>query len=795
MSTGIGARVPRKEDARHLAGKAQFVGDLSFPGLWEVAFVRSPLAHARIRSITVPERHAGRVFTADDMEGVRPIRAESSLPSYKSSDYPPLARGKVRFAGECVALCIAPTRAEAEDIAEAVELDLEALPAVTDSLAARRPGAPLVHDEWDDNLFLTTSADGDFESVRKRAAVVIEREYRTARQCMVPMEGKAVLAMRDERKGQLVVYTSTQVPHLIRTGLSQFLALDQADVRVIAPDVGGGFGYKCVLQPEEVSVSWAAMRTGRPLRWVEDRREHLTAGANTRQHHYRLTARADERGRLLAVDAEITVDVGAYSVWPFTACLEAAQAGGNLPGPYALDVYRCKTYSVATNKPGFTPYRGVARPGVCFAMELTIDAIARAVGREPADVRAENLVPASAMPYTNVTGKFYDSGDYPGSVAGARRMIDLDAVRARQCTPEPDGRLIGIGFSSFTEQTAHGTKVFGAWGLPLVPGYEQAMVKLAPSGTVEVRSGNHSFGQGLETTLAQVASEQLGIDTDRIRVTMGDTGETPYSTGAYASRGMVMAGGAVSKASESLAVRIRKHAAHLLQASPEEISLDGGQAYAGEASVSFEDIARAWYLRPDQLPDDVDTRGLEVTEGYKPEVDTGVFTYATHAAVVAVDPATGSVEILDYVLFEDCGRRVNPMILEGQSYGGAAQGIGTALFEESLYDENGQPLTSTFADYVVPGPTELPSMRIEHSESLSPFTRHGIKGIGEGAAIAPAGAVVNAINDALRALNVEINEIPATPRRILAAIIETAVAAADEGGREASSVDDARETR
>ena len=825
MSTGIGARVPRKEDARHLAGKARFVGDLSFPGQWEVAFVRSPLAHARIRSITIPERCAGRVFTADDMEGVRPIRAESSLPTYKPSDYPPLARGKVRFAGECVALCIAPTRAEAEDVAEEVALDLEPLPAVTDSLAARRPGAPRVHDEWDDNLFLTTFVDGDVASVKERAAVVVEREYRTARQCMAPMEGKAVLARHDERKGQLVVYTSTQVPHLIRTGLSQLLGLDQADVRVVAPDVGGGFGYKCVLQPEEISVSWAAMRTGRPLRWVEDRREHLTAGANTRQHHYRLTAYADERGRLLAVDAEITVDVGAYSVWPFTACLEAAQAGGNLPGPYAFDIYRCKTYSVATNKPGFTPYRGVARPGVCFAMELTIDAIARAVGREPADVRAENLVPAGAMPYTNVTGKHYDSGDYPASVAGARRMIGLEAVRARQGrsgplpggadrsdtastrrdqagppapdsrrtdaaharrgSPEPDGRLIGVGFSTFTEQTAHGTRVFGAWGLPLVPGYEQATVKLAPSGAVEVRSGNHSFGQGLETTLAQVASEQLGIGVDRIRVTMGDTGETPYSTGAYASRGMVMAGGAVSKAAESLAGRIRKHAAHLLQTGPDRISLAGGRANAaGGASVSFEDVARAWYLRPDQLPDDMDTRGLEVTEGYKPEVDTGVFTYATHAAVVAVDPDTGAVKILDYVLFEDCGRRVNPMILEGQSYGGAAQGIGTALFEESLYDENGQPLTSTFADYVVPGPVELPAMRIEHTESLSPYTRHGIKGIGEGAAIAPAGAVVNAINDALEPLNVEIDEIPATPRRILAAILEAKASGAGGGSSE-----------
>ena len=377
------------------------------------------------------------------------------------------------------------------------------------------------------------------------------------------------------------------------------------------------------------------------------------------------------------------------------------------------------------------------------------------------------------MPYTNITGKLYDSGDYPASLAEARRMIDLDSIRARQDTPEPDGRLIGVGFATFTEQTAHATKVFAAWGLPLVPGYEQAMVKLTPSGTVEVRSGNHAFGQGLETTLAQVASEQLGIDVDRIRVTMGDTGETPYSTGAYASRGMVMAGGAVSKAAESLATRIRKHAAHLLQASAERVSLADGRASAGEASVSFEDIARAWYLRPDQLPDDVDTQGLEVTEGYKPDVDTGLFTYASHAAVVAVDPATGFVEILDYAIFEDCGRRVNPMILEGQSYGATAQGIGTALFEESLYDDNGQPLTSTFADYVLPGPAELPSVRIGHAETLSPFSRHGIKGIGEGAAIAPGGAVINAVNDALGSLNVEINEIPATPHRILSAILAT----------------------
>ncbi|MFV0382987.1 xanthine dehydrogenase family protein molybdopterin-binding subunit [Paracoccus sp. (in: a-proteobacteria)] len=771
MSTGIGARVTRKEDRRLLNGQAKFVGDIRLPRQWEAAFVRSPVAHGRILNIIKPAGLEGRVFTMADLDGVSPIRAESSLPTYKISSQYPLARDKVRFVGECVAVCIAPTRAEAEDIAEAVHLDIAPLPALVDAHQARADRDNLVHEEWGDNLFLTTRAEADLDALRKTAAVVIEREYETARQCMNPMEGKGTLAHWDEKAGQLVVYTSTQVPHLIRTGLSESLGLDQGLIRVIAPDVGGGFGYKCVLQPEEIVISWLAHATGRPIRWTEDRREHLVAGANTRQHHYRITAFADDRGILLGLDAEITVDIGAYSVWPFTACLEAAQAGGNLPGPYVLPAYRCTTWSVATNKPGFTPYRGVARPGVCFAMELTIDAIARAVGREAADVRRDNLVPATRMPYTNVTGKFYDSGDYQGSLDAAVTAMDLPEFRRRQAAAREAGRYLGIGFSTFTEQSAHGTKVFASWGLPLVPGYEQAMVKITPSGSVEVRSGNHSFGQGLETTIAQVASEWLGVDISRISVTMGDTGLTPYSTGAYASRGMVMAGGAVSKAAETLAGRVKIHAAHLLQCRPQDIRLADGHAWAGDASVSFQDIARAWYLRPDQLADDVDTAGLEVTEGYKPKIDTGVFTYATHAALVEVDPDTGKVRIEDYFIFEDCGRRVNPLILEGQAYGGAAQGIGTALFEEVIYDANGQPLTSTLADYVLPGAAELPAFRLGHAETPSPYTRHGIKGVGEGAAIAPGGAIVNAINDALAPMGIALNSLPATPHRVLAALL------------------------
>jgi carbon-monoxide dehydrogenase large subunit len=417
----------------------------------------------------------------------------------------------------------------------------------------------------------------------------------------------------------------------------------------------------------------------------------------------------------------------------------------------------------------------VARPGVCFAIELTIDAIARAVGREAADVRAENLVPGAAMPYVNVTNKHYDSGDYPASLAEAREMIGLDAFRAG---PQRDarGRYLGIGFSTYTEQSAHGTKVFAAWGLPLVPGYDQAHVKLTPDGALEVKAGIHTIGQGLETTLAQVAHEMTGVPFGDIRVTLGDTATTPFSTGAYASRGIVMAGGAVSRAADVVAGRIKAIAAHLMQADPADVRFADGRIHAGAASIGFEDVGRAWYIRPDQLPDGVDSGGLEATEAYKPATDNGVFSFASHAAKVAVDAETGLVEILDYCIAEDCGRMVNPMIVEGQTYGGAAQGIGTALFEESPYDAAGQPLASTLVDYLLPGPSELPKFRIHHTETLSPHTAHGIKGVGEGGAIAPAGAIVNAINDALAGLGARLNDIPASPERILAALAKARAA-------------------
>jgi aerobic carbon-monoxide dehydrogenase large subunit len=773
----IGARAPRKEDARHLHGRGCFVSDIAMAGLQDVAFLRSPVAHARIVGRAKPLGHEASVFFREDLIGVSPIVTRSAMQGYKLSEFHPLAAERVRFVGEPVAMCIAASRAAAEDLTELLDVDYAELPAIASSAAGRAPGAARLHEHWPDNLFLETAFDSGIDAVAASAPIKVDLTLSCARQVMHPMEGRGLLAWWDHRAAQLVVHASTQVPHLIRVGLAEMLNVPQAAIRVAPPDIGGGFGYKCLLQPEDVCVAWLALTRKTPFRWIEDRREHLVAGANARQHNYRVTAYADRRGRLLGLDAEVLVDTGAYSVWPFTACLEAAQAGGNLPGPYDLAAYRCKTYSVATNKPPFAPYRGVARPGVCFAIELTIDAIARAVGREAWEVRAENLVPAAAMPYVNITGKRYDSGDYPASLLTAKEMIGLDAHRAGPAR-DAQGRHLGIGFATYTEQTAHGTKVFAAWGLPLVPGYDQAFVKLTPDGALEVKAGIPTIGQGLETTLAQIAHEMTGVPFEAIRVTLGDTATTPFSTGAYASRGIVMSGGAVSRAAEVVAGRIKAIAAHLLQVTAADIAFRDGRIHAGAASLSYADIGHAWYARPEQLPDDVDTGGLEVTEGYKPDVDTGLFSYATHAARVAVDAETGQVEILDYVIVEDCGRVVNPMIVEGQACGGAAQGVGTALFEECPYNDDAQPLASTLMDYLLPGPTELPSFRVHHTETPSPHSAHGIKGVGEGGAIAPAGAIVNAINDALGPLGAVLRDIPASPDRVLAAIAAAGRAAA-----------------
>ncbi len=766
---GVGARLLRKEDNRLMRGRGQFVADLQFAGMRDVAFVRSPVAHALLGGITVPQAQKPSVFIHTDLAGVKPIRAICGLRGFKPSEQTPLASSKVRYVGEPIAMCIAPTRAEAEDIAGTVTIELAELPAVRDMLAARDPASPLLHEHWGDNVFLETLVDVNIDAALD-APIKVTREIRTARQCMAPIEGRGVVALWDERLEQLTIYSACQMPHIVRTGLSDCLGLDEGQVRVIAPDVGGGFGNKGILLAEEVCLGWLAMRLRQPVRWIEDRREHLIAGADCREHFYRISGYADRDGTLRGIDCEAIVDSGAYSVYPFTACLEAAQVASILPGPYDFPSYRCRTYSVATNKCPILPYRGVARTGVCFAMELLLDAIAREAGIEPHVMRAKNLVKPEQMPFNNITKKHFDSGDYPQSLRRAVAAIGVDSVRARQRRSEADGRLIGVGLGTYCEQAAHGTSVYHGWGIPMVPGYEQATARLTPDGGLELRVGIQSHGQSLETTLSQIAHEILGIDVDKIKVVHGDTAMTPYSTGTWGSRCTVMAGGAVSVACREIARRAARIGAQLLQADPAQVSVRAGEVVGPRGSITLREIARTWYLKPQNLPNDVDMGGMEATIGYRPKPDTGTFSYATHAALVAVDPEIGTVEILDYVVVEDGGTLINPMVVDGQIVGGLVQGIGTALYEEMPFDASAQPLASTLADYLLPAAPEMPTVRLEHMETPSPYTEFGVKGIGEGGAIPAPAAITNAVNDALRPLGAELTVSPIAPHRVLEAI-------------------------
>jgi aerobic carbon-monoxide dehydrogenase large subunit len=767
---GVGASVLRKEDDRHLRGRGQFVADIALRGTHEVVFLRSPHAHAIINSISVPPASRGRVFTATDLPRIKPIQVVTQAAGARSPPWPPLATDKARYVGEAIAACVAPTRAEAEDLAASIDVDYRPLDAAVDAPASRAGSPALVHEYFGDNLFHErTITGGDIDAAMRAADITVSREYRMNRQSGAPMECRGVLACRDHRLDEVVVYASTQTPHTMRVALGQILGLEERCIRVVAPDVGGGFGPKARLYPEEIILAALALELDHPVRWIETRNEHLLTAAHTRDHHYRVTAYADRQGRILGIDCEITVDAGAYGLWPQGPYQEANMSARSLPGPYAIPHYRARTYTVATNKAPLGPYRGVGRPGACFAVERTIDEVARAVGRDPVEVRTDNMIRPQQMPYTSIAGMRYDNGDYAKSVRLCADQLNLQQTRERQRQGEPDGRLIGIGFASFTEQTAHGAAEFASRGAAIIPGFESCTARILTDGSVVLMVGIQSHGQGLETALSQIACEELGIDPARISVRHGDTESTAFGFGTFASRSMVMSGGAVARASRILRDKLCRIGAHLLQCDLVEARCEGGAVHGPQGSVTIGEIASIAHLRMHELPPGVEPL-LDATATYEPGISTGVYSYATHGAVVAVDPETGVVELLDFAVAEDCGTMVNPMLVEGQIRGGVVQGIGTALHEEIPYDAQGQPLAATLLDYHMPGAQELPSIRIAHLHTAATSTEYGMKGMGEGGAVAPPAAIANAVRDALASLGAEVNVTPLTSQRVLTAI-------------------------
>ena len=620
---GMGASLRRKEDDRFLHGRGQYIADLHFPRMREVAFVRSPVAHARLTAVRIPEQFRSSVFTAKELTGVLPIRAVSPLPGFQSSEQPPLVTDKIRHVGELIAMCVADTRAEAEDIAAQVVAEYEELPAVVDMLKAQEPGSVLVHDTVKRNVYLEVGFDGPVEAVARTAPVKVTREVRTARQVMSPIECRGFVAQWDTRLSQLILHGATQFPHVVRTGpVSVSANPGNSDFASSLPTWGAALGTRRSWRRKKSVCVGSRCKCGYPVRWLEDRREQLSANANCREHHYVMTAYTDEQGKFLAFEARAAVDSGAYSAYPFTSAIEPSQVSAILPGPYDIPVYRCKTAAVVTNKCPQLPYRGVARPNVCYAMELMVDAIARQIGKEPYEVRLANLVRPEQMPFDNVTDKHFDSGDYPQLLRKAIEAIDLRGVRDRQKRGEPDGRLIGTGIAAFSEQTAHGTTADGKRRAL----YEQAFARMTPDGRLEVRVGIQNIGQGLETTLAQIASECLGIDPANVQIKLGDTEISPYSSGAWGSRGIVWAGGATARACKELANRVATIGAAMLQTDVNSVAVRDGGVFGPHGSVSLSDIARAFYLAPADLPGDIDPHGLEVTGGYAPARLTGIHT-------------------------------------------------------------------------------------------------------------------------------------------------------------------------
>ena len=758
----IGAALPRREDRRHLLGQGVFAADIPAHDALHLAFLRSPVAHGRLSGLRRPP--GGWVFTAEDLGPLPLLPAGPDMPGFRQAPYPPLADGHVRFVGQPIAACAAPTLAAAEDLLAACEALIDPLPALPDVAAALSPGARPLHAGWTDNRYATGRVrGGDLPALA--APLRIHRRVSLGRQSASPLEPRAMLAVPDRRTGELVLHVSSQGPHTLRHALAAMLGIPEARLRVVAPDVGGGFGAKNRLMPEEAVVAALALRLDRPVRWVETRTEHLLAGAQAREHHYDLTLHATGDGIALGIEGEIWIDAGAYALWPTGAFAEAGMAARNLCGPYRIAHLDVTHHTVATTKPPMGPYRGVGRTGACFAIERLLDALADETGISRAEIRRRNLLRAEELPHATPSGLSLDTGDYGAALDAALAMPDQADIAARRAR----GERIGVGVSLYTEQSGHGTAEWAQRKNRVVPGHEAATLRMHPDGSLTLLVAIQSHGQGLETSLAQIVAHELGVHPDAIEVRHGDTALSPFGFGTFASRSLVFAGGAAERAAQELRGKLARIAAHLLQADAASIRFRDGCAFAGPASVPLADIAHAALLRQERLPPG-EPPGLEAHVTYSPPEEGGVFSYAAHVAVLRVDEETGGIELLDYCVAEDCGTMINPMIVDGQVHGGVVQGIGTALMEEIRFDADGQPQAATFLDYRLPEAGALPPIRVRHLVTPARATVHGAKGVGEGGAIAPPAAILSALEDALPHLRLRLDSTPVTASRLHAAI-------------------------
>jgi carbon-monoxide dehydrogenase large subunit len=762
-TTWVGRSMRRVEDPALVTGQGRFTADL--PAVHWVRFVRSHVAAGSIVNITAPE--GAGIVTAADLKALKPIRPMLSKFNYVPVAQPILADGVVRFTGEPIAAVYAPAKDLAEDIADQVEVEITETPALIDSMDALAAGAALVHAEAKGNVIvegrITTP---NFAEVWNTAHTTIRVKGRSRRQNATPIEARAGHAAYDAASGRVTLTCTAQMPHMIRTAIADIVGMPESDLRVIAPDVGGGFGQKMSLAPEFVVLVYLARKLRSSVAWTEDRRENLIASFHSRDQHVEIEGAFDANGKLLALSGDIIANVGAYSCFPTTCGVEPLMALAEMPGPYDVQAYDCLSRGVLTNTCTMSPYRGVSRPVVTLVLERLMDKAAAAFGIEPTEMRRRNLI--DRFPYTSATGLVFDDGTYRATMEMAIEAIDLTGFRARQRTALENGRYLGIGFATFSERTGYGTPAFAARGMAISPGFETVHLTIDPSGFVEARIGSSPHGQGLRTSLAQIIADEIGIDPQLIRIVHGDTDRTPYGWGTFASRSLVLSGGASLIAAQKIRAKLIKMASHLLEAAPEDITLQDGSAHVvgTDRSITIAHLSRAAYHQL-QIFNGTIEPGMTETGTYDP---SGTFSNACHVAIVEVDIDTGSVSVEKFLVAEDAGLIINPMIADGQVHGGVAQGIGNALLEEIIYDETGNIMSSTLADFLPPTAREIPEIELHHIETLTGNSITKAKGLGEGGAIGAPAAVISAINDALSSFGVSIDEMPATPQRIRAAL-------------------------
>jgi carbon-monoxide dehydrogenase large subunit len=761
--TWVGRAIRRLEDPALITGQGRFTADS--PATHWVRFVRSPVAAGKLRNVGAPADAV--VITSTDLKDVKKITPMLHKFNYKPVGQPVLADGVVRFIGELVAAGVAKSEEEAEDIIDQVELSVDEMPSVADARDALKAGAPQVHAEAAGNIILEGKVKTpDFDSTWSSAHRIVKIDARSRRQNATPLEARGGHAAYDAATGRITLTCSTQMPHLTRTAICDVLGIPESDLRVIAPDVGGGFGQKMSLPGEYVVLVWLARKLKSSVAWTEDRRENLIAGFHSRDQYITLEGAFDKNAKLVALKADIVSNIGAYSCFPTTCGVEPLMAMAEMPGPYDVQQYQCLARGVITNTCTMAPYRGVSRPVITFTLERLMDKAARAFGLEPVDIRRSNLI--DKFPYKSAMGLEYDEATYKETLEMAVTALAVPAFRNRQAEARAKGRHLGIGIATFSERTGYGSPAFAARGMEITPGWETVIITVDPSGFVEARIGSSPHGQGLRTTLAQIIADEIGVTPDMIKVVHGDTDRAPYGWGTFASRSLVLSGGATLIAAQKIRTKLVKMASHLLEAAPDDIVLADGMAkVAGtDKAIAIAKLAREAYTQTHRFNGEIDP-GLTETGHYDPP---GTFSNACHVAIVDVDIETGHVKVEKFLVAEDAGRISNPMIAEGQVHGGIAQGIGNALLEEIIYDESGGILTASLADYLPPTAHEIPPIELHHIETPSVNSITRAKGLGEGGTIGAPAAVINAINDALSPFGVEINEMPATPQRIRAAI-------------------------